>query len=102
MIPPEAITGMRTARTICGTNAMVPIIAASNATANVPRWAPASLPCATTASTPAASSATASSTVVAVPTMNIPAALAAASASLDGIPKVKLKIAAPPPSAASS
>ena len=91
MMPPAATTGTATASTTCGTSAIVPTSAASNGPANVPRWPPASLPCATTTSTPAASSRRASSTVVAVPRILIPRSFSAASAEGPGMPKVKLK-----------
>ena len=93
MRPPDAMTGSGTAAAIPRTRSSVGIIAASNGPANVPRWAPASLPCATIASTPASASSRASSTVVAVPMMKISSAFNRAIAPADGIPKVKLKAA---------
>ena len=72
IIPPDAITGTETASAICGTSAIVPTRLSSSAAMKVPRWAPASLPCATIASAPACSSARASDTVVAVPISLIP------------------------------
>ena len=64
-MPPQAITGTFTASTTCGTNAKVPGCSAILSVRNMPRWPPASAPCAITASTPRASSQRASSTVVA-------------------------------------
>src|SRR5216683_1615282 len=102
MIPPEAITGTRTAAAIPATRSSIGTIATSKGAANVPRCAPASAPCATTASTPASASMRPSRTVVAVPRMAAPLALTRAIASLPGMPKVKLKMAGRAASTASS
>ena len=90
MMPPDAITGTVTASATCGTSAMVPTRIAAGSPMKLPRCPPASLPWAITASTPARSSATASATVVAVPSTRMPRALAAATLSAGGRPKVTL------------
>jgi len=59
---------------------------------NVPRWPPASAPCAMMASAPQASNVRASATVVALEMMKIPALLIACTISGAGKPKWKLTI----------
>ena len=59
---------------------------------NVPRWPPASVPCAMIASTPRCSSVRASATVVALEMMKMPASLMACTTSSGGKPKWKLTI----------
>ena len=86
-MPPAAITGTFTARTICGNNANVPTCVLRSADKNMPRWPPASRPCAMIASTPCASSQRASSTVVAEEKIFAPERLTRASKSADGRPK---------------
>ena len=78
MMPPEATTGTSgpTASTTCGTSAIVPTSAGARAAApptpNVPRWPPASPPCAITASAPPATARRASSTVVTIGSRRAP------------------------------
>ena len=75
-----APVGTRTASTICGSNANRPGCAWMSSVRNIPRWPPASAPCATIASTPRASSQRASSTVVADDTTMHPCAARARAA----------------------
>ncbi len=66
-MPPVATTGTRspTASTTAGSRANSPTRLSSAASpSNVPRWPPASMPCAMTTSAPAATAASASATVV--------------------------------------
>ena len=51
-IPPAATTGAPIASTTCGTSAMVPGCESTASVRNMPRWPPASNPCAITASQP--------------------------------------------------
>ena len=92
-MPPAAITGTRTARTICGTRANVPVCVLRSPERKIPRCPPASRPWAMIASTPRASSQRASSTVVADDTIFAPDARTRASRSSAGSPKWKLTTA---------
>jgi hypothetical protein len=67
-IPPAAMTGVRTARTTCGTRAIAPTSACcgEGRLTHVERWPPASWPCTTSASTPEAATVRASSTVATI------------------------------------
>ena len=90
--PPAAITGSFTASTICGTSAKVPACVAMSSVSsvrNMPRWPPASLPCAMTASTPRASSQRASAAVVAELRTRAPAALTRLTRPGSGRPEVE-------------
>ena len=51
-MPPVAMTGTRTASATCGTSAIVPTWVEMSSVRNMPRWPPASKPCAMTASLP--------------------------------------------------
>jgi hypothetical protein len=74
-MPPAAITGTFTASTTCGTSAKVPGCSAMFSVRNMPRWPPASAPCAIMASAPFSSSQIASRTMVADEITIQPAAL---------------------------
>ena len=97
MMPPEATTGTRTASTICGTSASVPIMPASNARSRTgPQTCrdghPPRCPARRRSRCPARSSAMASSTVVAVPARQQPRALTLSRAAAGSMPNVKLKM----------
>ena len=90
--PPAAITGTRTASTICGSRAKRPACWPMSTPVKVPRWPPASVPWAMIASTPRRSNSLASATVVALQIVKIPAVLMASITSVPGRPKWKLTI----------
>jgi len=85
-MPPDAITGTLTASAICGTSANVPICMARSFVRNMPRWPPASTPCAITASQPRSSRKRASATVVADAMIWQPAALMRLTSAASGKP----------------
>ena len=95
MMPPDATTGMPgpTASAICGTSDIVPPPRAAPPP-KVPRWPPASLPCAITASAPASTARRASSTVVTIGSSRAPAARVA-SATGPGSSNVVTTVAPP-------
>src|SRR5436189_29546 len=76
----------------CGTSANVPGCSAKFSVRNMPRWPPASAPCAMMASTPFSSSQIASFTMVADEITTQPAALTRLSSAVSGRPKWKLTI----------
>src|SRR3954469_10221351 len=74
MIPPAATTGTPTSRTMSRVRASVPVSASYGSPSQVPRWPPASPPCAMMKSTPSDSSIFASAILVALPPIRMPAA----------------------------
>ena len=86
-MPPAATTGTSTASTTCGTSAMVPGWESTVSVRNMPRWPPASYPCAITASHPRAASQRASATVVAELSTLQPSAFTRSSRRGSGSPK---------------
>ena len=87
---PAAMTGTLTASTTCGTSANVPAWVAMSSLKKMPRWPPASLPCAITTSTPRASSQRASAAVVAELITRKCPALSRCKSPASGNPKWKL------------
>jgi hypothetical protein len=87
---PAAMTGTLTASTICGTSAKVPAWVLISSLKKMPRWPPASYPCAMMASTPRASSQRASAAVVAELMITQPASLTRVTKASSGRPKWKL------------
>src|ERR1700692_1167693 len=86
-MPPAAMTGTFTASTICGTSAKVPGCSAILSVRNMPRWPPASAPCAMMTSAPFSSSQIASLTMVADDITMQPAALTRRTIAGSGRPK---------------
>ena len=96
IIPPAAMIGSPASRSNNRVSAKVLSASSCEAGSKIPRWPPASMPCATIASMPAFLIASASSRLVAVAMRQIPRVRSADNGSAEGNPKWKLRLQVAP------